>query len=151
LRLELAGASVPAAGPGGVWGLQADVTVLYEYRYETADGALGLIATIPVATDHDLPGANRERQGVTDAMARGDADAAPGLGGGGPGGGAGAAPPAPPGPGRGGQGGVGAPPRGGATAAGGGLAGGVRRRGGGSRPAEPGRRRDVPHRRCPAR
>jgi hypothetical protein len=79
LRLKAGGASLPEhVGALDAWRKTLLYEVLYEYHYEDADGAEGLIARIPVHADletHDSP--DRETGVVTDALARWDDVAAP--------------------------------------------------------------------------
>ena len=81
LRLRAAGASLAEhVSALDVWRKTLTYEVLYEYHYQDADGAEGLIARIPIATDletHDSP--DRENNLVTDALARWDQLTAPAL------------------------------------------------------------------------
>lgn len=62
------------------WRRTADYSVLYEYRYESADSADSLIVRIPVRADQEIfHSANPETTVVTDDMARWDNLAAPRL------------------------------------------------------------------------
>lgn len=79
LRLKAAGASLAEhVGSLDVWRKALTYEVLYEYHYEDADGAEGLIARIPVHADLEtLNSPDRETSVVTDALARWDDVAAP--------------------------------------------------------------------------
>ncbi len=81
LRLRAAGSSLAEhVSALDVWRKALTYEVLYEYHYEDADGAEGLIARIPIATDletHDSP--DRENNLVSDALARWDQLTAPAL------------------------------------------------------------------------
>ncbi len=57
------------------WRKHADYRVLFEYHYADTDGALGLIARIPIASDLEVSNSpQRETTTVTDEMARWDDD-----------------------------------------------------------------------------
>ena len=81
LRLRAAGASLPEyLGGLDAWRKTLTYEVLYEYHYEDADGAEGLIARIPIAADLETRNSpERETAVVTDALARWDNTAAPAL------------------------------------------------------------------------
>jgi hypothetical protein len=80
IGLAAASAAEPAAGVAGALGRRADYALLYEYRYEDSDDAIGLISQIPVAVDREvLAGPDRETSLVTDQMTRWDASHAPAL------------------------------------------------------------------------
>jgi hypothetical protein len=79
LRLALEAAPPSEHVPAlSAWRKQADYRVLYEYRYQEADGAESLIARIPIHSDpetQDSP--QRETTVVTDEMIRWDDQATP--------------------------------------------------------------------------
>jgi hypothetical protein len=70
--------AAPVELPTGIfWFSTVDYRVLFEYRFEDADGAEGLIAVIPVDLDPERAGSpEREHLMVSDAMARWDNAAA---------------------------------------------------------------------------
>ncbi len=66
--------------PLNVWRRSADYKLLYEFRYQDADGAESLIARIPINVDPEqLNSPAREITTVTDDMVRWDNEAAPTL------------------------------------------------------------------------
>ncbi|MFQ3661568.1 MAG: hypothetical protein SNJ69_04135, partial [Chloroflexaceae bacterium] len=76
LQLQLANSSA-AETIDGVWRRALDYHVLYEYRYQDTDGAVGLIARIPIHAQHDLGGLDLTT--VSDHLVRWDNQAAPAL------------------------------------------------------------------------
>lgn len=81
LRLRAAGSSLPDyLGSLDAWRKTLTYEVLYEYHYEDADGAEGLIARIPIAADLETRNSpQRETTVVSDALTRWDNTAAPAL------------------------------------------------------------------------
>jgi hypothetical protein len=64
----------------GAWRKTADFRILYEFRYEDTDGAEGLIARIPIASDLEAKNSpEREMMVITDEMVRWDNETAPAL------------------------------------------------------------------------
>lgn len=61
------------------WRKTATYRVLYEYHYQDQDGAESIIARIPIHSDLEEPGLQRETTVVTDALIRWDNEAAPAL------------------------------------------------------------------------
>ena len=80
LQIKLAGASDgPSTSPPNSWRKSLDYSVLYEYHYQDADGAAGLIARIPIHVGIDtLPG-EFEITEVSDWMVLWDNQGAPTL------------------------------------------------------------------------
>jgi hypothetical protein len=81
LKMKASSSTAPEEidSPAG-WRKSMIYDVLYEYHYEDADGAEGLIARIPVHADLETEASpERETSTVTDALARWDQNAAPAL------------------------------------------------------------------------
>lgn len=76
LQLRLADSSA-AEAIDGFWRRALDYHVLYEYRYQDTDGAVSLIARIPIHAQHDR--GSSELTTVSDHLVRWDDQAAPPL------------------------------------------------------------------------
>jgi hypothetical protein len=76
LQIRLAD-TADAAEAGGNWRRTVDYAVLYEYHYRDTDGAVSLIASVPIHGSTDFSGV--EVTTVTDHMVRWDEHGAPAL------------------------------------------------------------------------